>query len=112
METLREVVPALITAIGLALFGCSLFGWLLRPVPENGFWILVPGDGDGEHLERDLRGLMWLRSMGLLSCPVAIADVGLSREGREVACRLIVRWPDVLLWPADALGELARMPYT
>ena len=112
METLRDVVPALITAIGLALLGSLLLGWFLRPVSENGFWILVPGEGNGEHLERDLRGLMWLRNMGLLSCPVAIADVSLSQEGREVAFRLIVRWPDVVLWPVDALDELARMPYT
>ena len=112
MELLRDVLPALITAIGVAVLGCLVFGRFLRPAPENGYWILVPGEGDGEHLEQDLRGLMWLRSMGLLACPVAIADVSLSREGREVALRLIVRWPDVVLWPADALGELARMPHT
>lgn len=112
MEILWEVLPALITAIGLAMLGSLLLGWLLRPVPKAALWVLVPGEGDGEHLERDLRGLMWLRSVGLLTCPVAIADVSLSQEGREVAFRLIVRWPDVVLWPADALGELARMPYT
>ena len=112
MEILWDVLPALIMAIGMALLGSLLLGWFLRPVPKAACWVLLPGEGNGEHLERDLRGLMWLRSMGLLACPVAIADVGLSREGREVAFRLIVRWPDVVLWPANALEELARMPHT
>ena len=46
----------------------------------------------------------WLRSLGLLNCPILLADMGLSPEGREIALRLIRRWPDVVLWPVDDLN--------
>jgi len=42
-----------------------------------------------------VRSLMWLRSLGLLSCPVTILDEGLTDEGRWLAQELIRRWPAV-----------------
>ena len=50
-------------------------------------------------------GLMWLRGLGLLSCPVVIADVDLTPQGWELALRLTTRWPGVVLWPVSALEE-------
>ena len=43
--------------------------------------------------------------MGLLRCPIVIADTGLNPAGWEVAMRLTVRWPEVALWPAEDLGD-------
>ena len=109
MDILWDVTPALLAALGLLGAGWVLLGWLLRCGTRYRCWLLIPGRGEGEHLEQELRRVMWLREMGLLSCTVAIADVSLSREGRELAMRLILRWPDVVLWPVNELGELARM---
>jgi len=107
-----DVVLALLAGLGLALVFALTVGRLLCPVPGDSVWILVPGMGDGENLERELRGLMWLRERGLLRCPVAVADRGLSREGRELALRLVRRWPDVVLWPAKHLDELLEWKHT
>ena len=43
--------------------------------------------------------------MGLLRCPIVIADAGLTPAGWELATRLTARWPEVILWPAGELGE-------
>ena len=53
-----------------------------------------------------MRACIWLRGLGLLSCPVIIADAGLTPQGWELALRLTARWPGVVLWPASELGDL------
>ena len=52
--------------------------------------------------------LVWLRSLGLLSCCVVIADLDLTAQGREVALRLALRWPEVVLWPAGDLPDYIK----
>ena len=70
------------------------------------------GRGEGEGLEQQVRCFIWLRSLGLLRCPVVIADVGLSPAGWELALRLTARWPEVILWPAAdlAMRKPAKLP--
>lgn len=108
MRLLFDAVLTLLSALGLALLGGLLFGRLLYPAPGPGLWVVIPGRGGGEGLERDLRALMWLRGLGLLRCRVAIADLGLTAGGRELALRLSSRWDDVVLWPARSLHELVE----
>ena len=85
--------------------GWVLLGRLLRPIPAWNVRLVIAGRGAGEELEQTVRGLMWLRGLGLLSCPVVIADVDLTPQGWELALRLTLRWPDLALWPASALEE-------
>ena len=85
--------------------GWVLLGRLLRPIPARNVRLVIAGRGAGEELEQTVRGLMWLRGLGLLSCPVVIADVDLTPQGWELALRLTLRWPDLALWPASALEE-------
>ena len=48
-----------------------------------------------------------MRSLGVIKCPILIADLGLNPEGRAVALRLCARWPGVVLWPgSDLYGYL------
>ncbi len=108
MGLLYEVLLTLLCSLGLAMLGGLLVGRLLRPIPGEGIWILVPGRKEGGKLEREVRAVMWLRSLGLLDCPVAIVDVDLTREGRELAFRLIQRWNGLVLWPGDHLSELLK----
>ena len=69
-----------------------------------------PPPGEGEELEQLVRSFLWLRGLGLLRCPIIIADTGLSPAGWELALRLTARWPDVILWPAGGLEDcIARM---
>ena len=52
-----------------------------------------------------MRSFLWLRGLGLLRCPILIADAGLTPAGWELALRLTARWPEVILWPASDLGD-------
>ena len=100
-----DILLAIICIIGLALAGGWLFGLLLRPLPGREAKIVLPGRGEGEELEQLVRSFLWLRGMGLLRCPIVIADAGLTPAGWELALRLTARWPGVILWPASDLGD-------
>lgn len=100
-----DILLAVICMIGLALVGGWLFGLLLRPLPGREAKIILSGRGKGENLEQLVRSFLWLRGMGLLRCPIVIADVDLTPEGWEVASRLTARWPEIVLGPAKNLEE-------
>ena len=85
------------------MVGWWLMGRLLRPIPRTAICAVIPGRGEGDGLEQTVRALAWLRGMGLLNCPVLIADAGLTSEGRETARCLARRWPGVELCSADEL---------
>ena len=105
MGLTTDVLLSVICALGLAFLAWWLFGRLLRPVPEQRVRVLIPGRGDGSSLEQSVRAFVWLRGLGLLNCPIVIADVDLTPEGWELALRLTVRWPGVVLWPVDHLAD-------
>ena len=92
-------------AVGLAFVAWWLFGLMLRPLPGWEGRIVLPGRGNGETLEQQVRSFLWLRGLGLVRCPVVIADIDLTGEGRELALRLAARWPGVILWPVDDLPD-------
>lgn len=100
-----EIVFSVLWILALAFLAWWLLGWLLRPIPAQRARVLIPGRGDGDNLEQSVRGLIWLRGLGLLRCPIVIADVDLTPQGWELALRLTARWPDVVLWPADHLAD-------
>lgn len=97
MELLFEILLTALCAAGLALMGWWLFGQLLRPIPGAEIRAVICGEGDGDGLEQSVRCLMFLRSLGLLRCPVRIQDAGLSSGGRRLAQELCRRWPAVEL---------------
>ena len=106
---MAELTDGLWTAVcvmGLACLGWWLMGKLLCPVPSSGTWVVLEGKGEGDGLEQRVRAFFWLRSLGLLRCPVVIVDAGLDKRGREVAHRLALRWSGVVLW-----SEEVRDPY-
>lgn len=105
MGTFWDAALAVLCAAGLALVGCWLFGLLLSPLPGDDTCLVLPGRDGGDRLEQQVRACIWLRGLGLLSCPVVIADVGLTPQGWELALRLTARWPGVVLWPASELGD-------
>ena len=105
MGTFWDAVWAAVCIFGLSFVGWWLFGLLLRPLPGKGARVVLTGQGDGEDLEHRVRTFLWLRGMGLLRCPIVIADAGLSPVGWELALRLTARWPDVSLWPVEDLGD-------
>ena len=100
-----DIFLAVVCILVLALAGWWLFGLLLRPLPGREARVVLTGQGTGEELEQQVRSFLWLRGLGLLRCPIIIADVGLTPAGWELALRLTARWPEVILWPASDLGD-------
>ena len=81
MELWMEGALCVLCVLGLCALGWVLLGRLLRPIPARNVRLVIAGRGAGEELEQTVRGLMWLRGLGLLSCPVVIADVDLTPQG-------------------------------
>ncbi len=108
MGFILEVWSAALCVLGLTGLLWCLLGRLLRPLPCGSAYILLPGRGEGDHLEHTVRAFIWLRSLGMIQSPILIADLGLSLRGRELALRLCARWPGVLLWPVDDLMEYLK----
>lgn len=104
----NDVLWTVVCTLVLAFAAWWFMGRFLRPVPGGRTRAVLPGSGDGDGLEQAVRSLLWLRSLGLLTCPIVIADTGLSREGRELVLRLAARWPGIILWPADDLGDYIK----
>ena len=64
---------AALAAFGLLSVLWALFGWLL-PVCRRG-WLLYPGRSEDLSF---VAVYLWLRSMGIVRCPLILADLGLS----------------------------------
>ena len=105
MGTFWDILLAVICVCGLAFVGWWLFGLLLRPLPGQDARVVLTGQGGGEKLEQQVRSFLWLRGLGLLRCPIVIADAGLTPAGWELALRLTAQWPEAILWPAEDLGD-------
>ena len=105
MELWMEGTLCVLCVLGLCALAWVLLGRLLRPIPARNVRLVIAGRGAGEDLEQTLRAFMWLRGLGLLDCPIIIADLGLTPKGWELALRLTARWPGVVLWPASDLPD-------
>lgn len=103
-----EVLLAGVCVLALAFLSWQMLSRLFRPEEGQPVCLLIPGRGEGEELEQWVRSLMWLRGLGVLSCPLVIADVDLTPDGWELALHLAARWPDVVLWPAGQLEEYLK----
>ena len=88
MHLWQDGLMALLAAIGLSSILWAAAGWLFsgRPTPRRGGTLaLVPGRGDGEHLEEQVRYLMTLgREEGCFDA-ILLTDCGLTEEGRRAA---------------------------
>ena len=110
MNAILQVILALLAAAGLLALGWLLFGRLVTPVGRQGgpVYAVVPASGDGEHLEQDVTGLLWLRGGELARFTIVIADGGLNETGRTVAAGLLSRSQGLVLCPVSQLGEYIR----
>lgn len=107
MRYFIETLGVLLAGAGLFIFGWLLLGRLLAPIGTKGpIWAVVPASGDGDGLEHDLRGLLWLRQSGMACLRVVIADCGLSGKGMELARLLAQREEDVTVCPAAEVADL------
>ena len=85
MGAFWDAALAVICVSGLAFVGWWIFGLLLRPLPGREAKVVISGRGEGEKLEQQVRSFLWLRALGLLRCPIVIADAGLTPAGWALA---------------------------
>lgn len=106
MHEILQALLALLAAAGLLALGWVLFGRLVTPVGGRGgpVYAVVPAHGPGEHLEQDVKGLLWLRGGELARFTIVIADNGLDSQGRAVAAALLADSTGLVVCPGDRLG--------
>ena len=106
MHEVLQILLALLAAVGLLALGWVLFGKLVTPVGSGGgpVYAVVPAHGEGEHLEQDVKGLLWLRGGELARFTIVIADNGLDPAGRAVAAALLADSTGLVVCPGDRLG--------
>lgn len=111
MNSLFDIILALLAAAGLLALSWLLFGRLLAPVGrrrEMPVFAVLPAWGDGSHLEYDLAGLRWLRGGNLAKFTVILADAGLSETGRAAAAALMEQEPSLLFCSMEGLPVCIR----
>ena len=64
--------------------------------------------GDAQELEHAIRGILWLREVGLTSGSVYLLDVGLSETGGRIVQALCEKWEFVTLLPEERLSDLFK----
>ena len=90
MGTFWDILLAVVCAAGLALVGWWLFGLLLRPLPGREVKVVLPGRGDGEGLEQQVRILRGMRRERNVFSLILLVDCGLSEEGKKLS-RLLAK---------------------
>ena len=105
VRLLSELAITALAATGATALIWALMGWLVRPRPGSGVWVVIPGQGDGAGLEESLRQLARCREAGTLDGWAVIWDRGLTPQGRELALTLARRWSWVSCCPAGCLEE-------
>lgn len=99
-----EIVFGVLAAWGIITLAWMLAGAVLLPLGNRLPMAVVLGcGGEALWLERYVRGLIWLRDLGLLRWRVLLLlDQGLDPEGRELAQALSARYHQVeLLGPEE-----------
>lgn len=103
-----EIIVGVLAAWGLLMLVWTLAGVLLLPLsrnPDTALTVVLQGRGDARWLERQLRGLVWLRDSGLLWWDVLILDLGLEQDALCNAQRLAERLDNVVLMNLDEVKE-------
>lgn len=104
VNTLLEVLLALLAAVGLLALGWLCFGRLLTPVPGRGqVYAVVPAKGDGADLEHTVNSLLWLQGGRPGSFQILLVDNGLDDTGRAVVSALQSRSPALGYCPSHML---------
>ena len=107
-----EIFLAAAGVLAAVVLSWCLLGLLLRPAEQSGEVLaVIPGRGEGLHLEQTVRLWVWLLGLGLWSGEIVIADVDLTPEGRALALRLTLRWEQVVVRPADSLQDCMEHTY-
>lgn len=106
LDAIIQAALALLAAVCLLALGWWTAGRLLAPSAwSSPVYAVVPAAGDGACLERDVKGLLWLRGQQRGRFTIVIADLGLDQAGRAVATALLKGATGLVVCPAEDLGK-------
>lgn len=94
-----EILFTFVFLLALLTFGGLCMARALFPC--SGVTLVVSAQGDGGDLQQKIYALMWLRGLGLLSCPIYLVDQGLTPQGDLLANLLMERWPHISMWQGE-----------
>ncbi len=103
-----DIVVGILAAWGLIMLLWTLAGALFLPVSRREdmrLTVLIQGRGDIPRLEQALKGILWLRDMGLIWWNIVILDDDLSDEARHRANRLAENEQQVSVCTMDTLQD-------
>lgn len=103
-----EILVGALAAWGLLMLIWTVAGFLLLPLGrtrDSSLTVVLRCRGDALWLERQLRGLMWLRDSGILWWNILILNVDMSQEALDRAGRLVRGQSQVRLMDLEELKE-------
>lgn len=107
MNLWQDGLVALLASIGLASIMWTVVRAVLFAGPEvrREIAALLPAQGDGEHLEEQVRALQRLRQEQEVFGRALLVDCGLTEEGRKLADILVREHRWVTLCGRDEVGR-------
>ncbi|NLH01761.1 MAG: hypothetical protein GX488_07690 [Clostridiales bacterium] len=108
MEVL-EVLTAFLLSLCFITLLWTLKGLLLRPVKAGkspSMTVIIAAGKDSRNLEREVRGLRWLREDGRLYADILIVDTGMDSETARIAESLSKSTPWVTICRPDEIENI------
>lgn len=103
-----EILVGALAAWGLLMLIWTIAGILLLPLGrqrDSALTVVLRCSGEAAWLERQVRGLLWLRDTGILWWNLLILDVDMSEDARQRACHLARQDSQIHLVDSDGLRE-------
>lgn len=103
-----EIMIGALAAWGLLMLVWTLAGVLLLPLSRNrdsAMTVVLRCRGDARWLERQLRGLIWLRDSGFLWWDILVLDMDMETDAKERAMQLAQKQDHVVLMNMDEVKE-------
>lgn len=103
-----EIVIGALAAWGLLMLIWTLAGVLLLPLSRNkdsAITVVLRCRGDARWMERQLRGLVWLRDSGLIWWDILVLDLDMEADARQRAAQLAQKQDHVVIMNLDEVKE-------
>lgn len=103
-----EILVGALAAWGLIMLIWTLAGALLLPLgrrSDSEMTVVLRCSGEAVWMERQIRGLLWLRDSGLLWWDILVLDLDMNEEAVDRARRLELTHKQVRLMGLDDLKE-------
>lgn len=103
-----EILVGALAAWGLLMLIWTAAGVLLLPLGrrrDSALTVVLRCSGDAAWMERQIRGLLWLRDSGILWWNILILDMDMNDEARDRAVRLVREQSQIHLMNLDELKE-------